>query len=358
MAVKFRDYYQSLGVPRGASQDEIRKAYRKLAREFHPDMNKAPQAEARFKEVNEAYEVLGDKDKRAKYDQLGENWKQGQEFRPPPGFEGFDFRRGGGPTGPGGATFEFRGGDFSDFFEAVFGARGGAGGGHGMGDFEEMLGRAAGAGGASGGTSGGASGGRGRRGRNPFEQAHAPGLDQGQDVTSEITIGLEDAYHGGSRQLSLQMPDGQTRSLEVKIPAGATDGSTLRLKGQGVPAGGNGASAGGGGDLLLKINIAPHPQFTLQGHDLTTMVPLSPWEAALGAKVPVTTLEGQVTLTIPPGSQSGQRLRLRGKGMPKRGGEKGDLFVELRIIVPKTLTDEERTLLEQLREKSKFDPRA
>lgn len=337
MSVKYHDYYKTLGVARDASQDEIKRAYRKLAREYHPDVNKDPEAERKFREVSEAYEVLGDEDKRKKYDRLGANWKSGQDFTPPSGWEGFGGF--GGGAGRGRTTrinFEdLQGhGGFSDFFEAIFGGGGGFGGMGGMG---------AGAGRAS--------------------TRAAPRARPGETVEGSLTISLEDAYHGATRSVSLQTSTptagGQveraTKKLDVRIPPGTTDGSTIRLKGQG------GAGVGGGpaGDVLLKINIAPHARYRVDDHDLIATVPLAPWEAALGARVDVPTMEGEVTLTIPAGSQSGQRLRLRGKGLPKRGDkkERGDLYAELRIVVPKTLTEQERALYERLRDESEFRPR-
>lgn len=321
MAVKFQDYYQTLGVPRDATPEQIQRAYRKLARQYHPDVNKDKDAEPRFKQIGEAYEVLKDPEKRQKYDALGADWKAGQEFTPP-GYEDmhFDF---GDRAGRGG--FSFRpGGDFSDFFETFFGQRG-PGGASG---FEDVLHRA------------------GHARRNP-------GPAEGRDAQSDIHITLEEAFHGSNRQLSLQLPDGSQRTLDVKIPAGARDGSVIRLRGQGSP----GSHGGASGDLLLTVHIAPHDRFETDGHDLATTLDISPWEAALGARLAVATLDGDVTLTIPPASQSGQKLRLRHRGLPRRGGERGDLLVRLRIVVPKHLTDSERTLLEQLRDTSTFNPR-
>ena len=335
MAVKFQDYYQTLGVKRDASTDEIRRAFRKLARLYHPDVSKAPQAAEKFKQANEAYEVLGDPEKRQRYDQLGADWKTGQDFRPPPDWENMDFEFRGADGGRG---FSFKpGGQFSDFFETFFGRVGGAGGqqgGRGRADggggaesmFEEMFG-------------GGGRGAGPRAGARP------------QAVQSEISITLEEAARGTTRRLTLQGPDGQ-RTLDVDVPAGVTNGSKLRLKGQGGP----------GVDVMLKVNISTHPRFTVRGHDLTTPLPVSPWEAALGAKVNVPTLDGDVTMTLPAGTPSGRKLRLKGRGMPKRGAkgkdaERGDLFAEVRLVVPESLSDEERELFENLREASTFDPR-
>jgi len=338
MSVKYHDYYKTLGVSRTASQDEIKRAYRKLAREYHPDVNKDPKAEEKFREVSEAYEVLGDEDKRKKYDRLGANWKSGQDFTPPSGWEGFGGF--GGAAGKGRTTrinFEDLqgGGGFSDFFESIFGGGGGFGGMGGMG---------------------GAGAGRG-------QTRTAPRARAGETVEGALTISLEDAYHGATRSVSLQTASpsagGQversTKSIDVRIPPGTTDGSTIRLKGQGGP----GVAGGPAGDVLLRITIAPSPRFRLDDHNLITTVPLAPWEAALGARVDVPTMEGDVTLTIPAGSQSGQRLRLRGKGLPKRGDkkERGDLFAELKIVVPKTLTETEQALYERLRDESEFRPR-
>jgi curved DNA-binding protein len=301
MGVKFQDYYQILGVARDASQKEIQRAYRALARKYHPDVNKEPGAEAKFKQAGEAYEVLKDPEKRKKYDELGQNWKAGQDFRPPPGYENFSFNFG----GPGGRQGSFRPGGFSDFFEMFFGQ---SGGGHGS-PFDDMM------------------------GGMPRQQHRAAPEQQ-----AELTITLEEAHRGASRQLQMQSPGG-TKKIDVKIPAGATDGMKMRLKGQGV---------------VLKIRVGKHPRFEVDGKDLTTSVDITPWEAALGAKVPVHTLDGDVTLTVPPGTSGGSRLRLRDKGL----GGKGDLFVRLRIVVPKELTDKERQLFEQLKNESRFNPRS
>ncbi len=298
MGVKFQDYYQTLGVARDASQAEIQRAYRQLARKYHPDINKEPGAEAKFKHVGEAYEVLKDPDKRKKYDQLGQDWKAGQDFRPPPGYENFSFNFG----GPGGRQGNFRPGGFSDFFEMFFNQSGGQ-----ASPFDDMMGGAR-------------------------QQRAAP------EQETQLTITLEEAHRGAARQLQLQGPGGN-KKIDVKIPAGATDGMKMRLKGQGI---------------VLKIHIAKHARFEIDGKNLTTTIDIAPWEAALGAKVPIKTLDGDVSLTIPPGTSSGGRLRLRDKGL----GGKGDLFVRLRIVVPKELTDKEKELFEQLKDESPFDPRS
>jgi len=321
MAVKFQDYYEVLGVPRNASQEEIKRAHRKFARKYHPDVNKDKGAEKKFKEVSEAYEVLKDPETRKKYDTLGANWKAGQEFTPPPGSEGMQFEFG----GAGGQGFSFGDGEgFSDFFEAIFGQRGGPG----RSGFE--------------GFSRGGGAGASRR-RTP-QASEAP-----------MTLTLEDAYHGATKQITLQDPaSGATKTLGVKIPAGTTHGAKIRLAGQG-----NQGPDGRTGDVILKITLAHHPRFEVHGHNLHTTIPVSPWEAALGAKVPVPTLDGEVTMTVPPGAQSGQKLRLREKGLPKQGhaGQRGDLLVHLKTVVPKELTEREKELFESLAKESPFDPR-
>lgn len=293
MAVTFEDYYKTLGVARDAGLDQIKKAYRTLARELHPDRNKADDAAEKFSKVSEAYDVLSDPEKRKKYDQLGANWKAGQEFRPPPGFEGFDF---GGGSGRGGGFHS--GGDFSDFFRQMFGQGGGRGG---AGGFEDLFG----------------GGGGGTRTQAPREQE------------AEITVSLHEAYHGSTRQLSLSGPGGE-KKIDVKIPARLKPGSKIRLKGE---------------HLLLKVNVAPDPRFKLDGTNLTSDLKVSPATAALGGKADVATLDGTVTMTIPPGTSSGARLRVRDKGL-----KDGDLLVRVQIAVPKTLSDEQRELYEKLRE--------
>jgi curved DNA-binding protein len=313
MAVAFRDYYEVLGVPRGASADEIRSAYRKLARQYHPDVNKEEGAEDRFKEISEAYEVLRDPEKRERYDKFGANWKAGQDvsdasgFNGFEGFEGFDDVRvdfGGG---------DFGGADFSDFFEGLFGgrARGPAGG---------------------------------RRGRS-FEGFSGRGSDQ--EAVIELT--LEEAAAGGKRRITL----GDGRDYEVNIPRGVRDGQRIRLAGEG------GAGLGGGpsGDLFLRVRLKPHPRFRVNGRDLEVDLPVAPWEAALGATVEVPTLQGTARVKVPAGSSCGRRLRLRGEGLPSASGGRGDLHAAVKIVVPKRLKREERELFEQLADVSKFDPR-
>jgi curved DNA-binding protein len=321
MAVTFQDYYQTLGVNRTASQDEIRRAYRKLARKYHPDVNKAKDAEEKFKQVNEAHEVLKDPEKRKLYDQLGANWKAGQEFRPPPEWENIRFQFGGAPKAE---EFDL-GGGFSDFFEMLFGARRGTS--------------------------------RGGAGRG----AQAAWSMPGQDHEAEIAVRLEDSYYGATRTITLQGQEvdeqGRLRptshTYEVRIPAGVSDGSRIRLAGKGGPGIGGGPS----GDLFLKVRIEPHPRFRVDGHDLQVEVPVTPWEAALGATVEVPVVEGTANLKIPPGIQSGQKLRLRGKGLPRRDDGRGDLLALVKIVVPKTLTEKERELFAEMARVSSFNPR-
>jgi curved DNA-binding protein len=318
--MKYQDYYQTLGVARDASVEDIKKAYRRLARKYHPDVSKESHAEERFKEVAEAYEVLRDPQKRAAYDQLGSNWRAGQEFRPPPGWRGGP----GGPGGPGGQPFGggFGGREFSDFFESLFSNLGG-----GVGP--------------------GFSGGRG------FQ---SPG--QSQTVALDIT--LEEAYQGGNRSLQLQLPERdasgrvttRTRTLNVKIPAGVTTGQKIRLTGQG----GSGLGGGPSGDLYLEATIKPHPLYQLKGRDIVVEVPLAPWEAALGCKIDVPTLGGPVTLSIPANARNGQQLRLRGRGLP--GQPPGDQFAVLRIVNPPADTEAARELFQRMERELPFDPRA
>ncbi|HYN79339.1 MAG TPA: DnaJ C-terminal domain-containing protein [Lamprocystis sp. (in: g-proteobacteria)] len=310
--MEYKDYYRTLGVARDASPDEIKRAYRKLARKYHPDVSKEPNAEARFKEVNEASEVLRDAEKRAAYDALGKDWRAGQDFRPPPGGAHQDFH-----FTPGDAA------DFSDFFSSLFGRefRGGPGSGPGGG---------------------------------------APRKRRGQDQTVQIQIDLDDAYQGATRQLQLQIPevgaDGHptthARTLSVRIPPGVTQGQQIRLTGQGGP----GMHGGPAGDLYLEVDIKPHRHFTPEGRDIQLRLPITPWEAALGATVPVPTLGGAVNLKVPPGSQSGQRMRLKGRGLP--GTPAGDEFVVLEIVVPPAKTDEAKRVYEHMAEHLHFNPRA
>ena len=319
MAVKFQDYYEILGVGRDASENEIKKAYRKLARKYHPDVNKDKAAEEKFKEVNEAHEVLKEPEKRKLYDQLGPDWQAGQDFKPPPGWENvhFEFH-----TEPGAEPFGL-GGDFSDFFETLFG--------------------------------GYMAGGGGARARQ------ASWVMRGQDHEAAMEVKLEDAFHGATRTVTLQGQeiDGQgqirpnVQNIQVKIPQGVTNGTRIRLAGKG----GEGMGGGPPGDLYLRVHIEPHPRFSVDGHDLQVEVPISPWEAALGATVQVLTLDGSVNLKIPAGTQSGQKLRLRGKGIPRNGDGRGDLFARVKIVVPKKLNAKEKELFAEMAQVSTFDPR-
>lgn len=348
MPVKFRDYYDILGVSRTASEEEIRKAFRKLARKYHPDMNKNnKEAEEKFKEINEAYEVLSDSEKRRKYDELGANWKAGMDFTPPPGWENVRVHQ-----GPGGAFhFEDLGGGaggFSDFFRILFGAnphfagaRGGGSEGFGV-NLDDLLGGRATAGGGAGRRAGG---------RRSHGFSHAP--QRGEDAESEITLSLEEVYRGTRKRIMLRQSDGSTRSIDVSIPAGVGEGSKIRLAGQGEP----GLGSAQAGDLFLRVHIAPHPRFRVEGHDLHTELALTPWEATLGARVQVETLDGMVEMTVPAGTASGKRLRLRGKGLPRRDSERGDQYVSIRIVPPPSLTEEERRLVEQWAKTSRFTPR-
>ena len=316
------DYYKALGVDRKASGDEISKAYKRLARQYHPDLNKEAGAEARFKEVNEAYEVLKDDDKRARYDALGANWKHGNPFEgggfPGGGFPGAGFAGGGGF--PGG---QFRGGGapggmggFSSFFETLFGgAQRGPAGAAGFGGFGGV-------------------------------PQQPPRPQRGQDIESRLKVSLEDVYFGKKPKVTLTMSDGQTKRYDITIPKAVRSGEKIRLSGQG----GDGPNGAPAGDLYLEILIKPHPVFELDGDDLVVRVEVPAWDAALGAKVPVPTLDGEVKLTVPGGVGSGQRLRLRGKGMPKKGGESGDLYAEILVVVPKELSEGQRDLFAKLRE--------
>ena len=314
MAVRYKDYYAVLGVDRKATAEEIQKAFRGAARRHHPDVSKAPGAEERYKEINEAYEVLKDPEKRARYDALGENWQEGQDFAPPPP------RRGGKGFGSyGGQEMPF--GDFSDFFHVIFG------GGFGVpGDF------------------GAFSGARARPG----------GPRRGEDVEFSLEISLEEAQRGCRRSLVWEDDGGKRQTLEVRIPSGVTEGSRVRVAGKGHPGSGGGAP----GDLYLRISLLPHGRFAVDGHDLRTSVEVAPWEAALGGEIPVETISGPVEMRIPPGTQGSQVFRLRGKGLPKRRkDDRGDLYVTVRIAIPRQLSSRERELFEELARVSTWKPR-
>jgi len=346
MAAKTKDYYEVLGIKRGASEDQIKQAYRKLARKFHPDLNPGDKsAEEQFKGLQEAYDVLSDPENRKLYDQYGDNWRavKSGAGAPPPGWEGAQRSTRG--AGPGAGGFDFGDFDFSDFRSA-----GGAGG---FDIFEEMF--------------GGSGRGRGRR------------SGRGRDVEAELELSIEEAHRGVRRTIQMEvaetcptcggsgLKDGKTcetcggagqvlkpKRIEVNIPTGVRDGSTIRLAGQG----GTGSNGSEPGDLYLHIRLRPHPVFTVKGDDLEVELPITPWEAVLGAKVAAPTIDGKVELTIPPGAKSGQRLRLRGQGLNKRKGGRGDEFVRLKIVVPKQVSAEERHLYEELKRISRFDPRS
>ncbi|HEV7807208.1 MAG TPA: DnaJ C-terminal domain-containing protein [Solirubrobacteraceae bacterium] len=324
MAVAFRDYYETLGVPRDAGPEDIRKAYRKLARRYHPDVNKDAGADDRFKEISEAHEVLRDPDKRERYDRLGANWKAGEDVSGAAGWEdavGRGARGRGRPSGRGapsggfgdGVRVEFGGGDgtdFSDFFGDLFG--GGLGGGRRGSIFDGF------------------------------------GEGRARDQEAVLELSLEEAAAGGRKRLAID-----DREFDVDIPPGVRDGQRLRVRGGGEGATGDGEA----GDLLLRVRLKPHPRFRVKGDDLYVDLAVAPWEAALGAKVPVQTLTGSAQLSVPAGSSSGRRLRLRGEGLPTASGGNGDLYAVVSIKVPKKLTAKERKLFEQLRDTSKFDPR-
>lgn len=341
MGVSYHDYYETLGVLRNASEKEIKTAYRKLARKWHPDLHPDKEkaaAEEKFKQINEAYEVLSDPDKRAKYDQLGSSWQEGQNFRPPPDMDGFHFytSTGGGAEG------------FSDFFETLFGG----GAPYGRAGRAGNTGRAAWSAGSAG----------------PAGSAGRGGPVRGQDVESELDVSLEEAYRGGEKALQLTTRDScpacggigviqnsfcsrcggtgvvsGTRDLTVKIPPGVHDGARIRLKGQG----GEGLHGGSRGDLYFRVHILPHQVYKVLGEDLETEVTLRPEQAVLGDEVKVPTLDGPVTMKVPAGIRAGRRLRLKEKGLPHKGG-RGDEYVRIRIDIPERLTTEEEELYRRL----------
>jgi len=302
--MEYKDYYKVMGVAKDASADDIKRAYRKLARKFHPDVSKEKDAETRFKELGEAYEVLKDPEKRAAYDQLGSNWQAGQEFRPPPGWQGGFSQQG--------ATDRASAADFSDFFEELFG--------------------------------------RAHKGRRPAagQEFHM----QGEDRHARILVDIEDSYQGATRQLSLQVPEvtaegyvqSRERSLSVKIPKGIREGQQIRLAGQGSP----GLGSGSAGDLYLEVAFKPHPRYRASGKDIYIDVPVMPWQAALGDSVNVTTPAGQVKLKIPAGSQSGKTLRLKGGGLPAKSP--GDFYAVLQLVNPPVDNPKARAAFEQLRD--------
>jgi curved DNA-binding protein len=312
MTMEFKDYYTTLEVSDTATPEEIKKSYKRLARKYHPDVSKEENAEARFKEVAEAYEVLKDATKRQEYDQLKAMGARGQggRFTPPPGWES--------------ATHYYDGGghsDFSDFFEAMFGRDGGF-----------------------------------HHGRAGSQHVHM----RGEDVHAELALLLEEAGNGCEQVLQVRVPEVDERGLishrvkklKVKVPPGTAGGSILRMKGQGAP----GIGGGGPGDLLVRITLAPHPLFSVDGRQLSLVVPLLPWEAALGCKVTIPTLKGKTRVSIPAGSQTGQKLRLAGLGLP--GDPPGDLLAVLKVVMPDTANDAARDLYRQLQEQDASNPRA
>ncbi|MER7817364.1 DnaJ C-terminal domain-containing protein [Streptomyces sp. NPDC096153] len=320
-----RDYYDVLGVGRGASPDEIQAAFRKLARRHHPDVNKEPEAEERFREINEAYGVLSDPDTRRRYDRFGEHFRDVPEdyderVAAGAGARAAGYARSGARPGGDGRRVRF----VSDFG----GGHEGYGDGSGV-DFEDLFGGLFGRGGA-------------------WAGGPVPGADQ----EAEILLGVEEAYHGGKRSITLSGPDGP-RTYDVTVPPGVVDGQRIRLAGEG----GRGSGGGSSGDLYLRVRIKPDSRFRLEGRDIHVVLPVTPWEAALGATVPVPTPGGTAKITVPGGSSSGRRLRLRGEGMPNPRGVNGDLYAEVRIMVPPKLSDRERELFEQLAADSTFDPR-
>jgi curved DNA-binding protein len=313
MAVQFRDYYETLGVPKTATDEEIRSAFRKLARKYHPDVAKDKKAaEEKFKEINEAYEVLSDPEKRKKYDQLGADWNRPGGFQPPP-----EWQWQGAPGGgfyrwetDGGMPFEFGGTGFSDFFEAFFGS------GRGRSAF-------------------------GGFGRQPPDAT----AERGADVEADIMVTLEEALRGSTRTVSLRRAgSNKVEKYQVKIPRGVHEGQRIRLRGQGEAGVGGGKS----GDLFLRVRLARHPDFTVEGSDLIHEAKIEPWRAVLGGDLLVPTLEGKVRLKIPPGTQGGQRFRLRERGLPGVSGKRGDLYVVVQINVPKKLTEREREIWKEL----------
>jgi curved DNA-binding protein len=328
MAVEFKDYYATLGVSRDASDDEIKKAFRKLARQYHPDVAKNKKvAEAKFKEINEAHEVLSDPEKRRKYNELGASWNQPGARQPAGAPRGWS-------TAEGDQEFHFGGTGFSDFFEQFFGRR------QPSSDFENLFRRSARTGGA--------------RGTGGTEFAA-----RGEDIEGDILVTLHEAMHGSMRSLTLQRTDPRTGKQEsetftVRIPPGAQEGRRIRVPGKGGP----GVGGGPAGDLFLRVRLGAHPDFEVRGADLYHELELAPWEAVLGRQVAVPTLSGTIKLRIPPGTTNGKQLRVRGQGLPKSpGGEHGDIYVVVRIQVPVTVSEEEHALWEQLARVSRFNPR-
>jgi curved DNA-binding protein len=322
MTPEFKDYYSILGVPRTASEEDIKKAFRKLARLYHPDVAKDKKsAEAKFKEINEANEVLSNAENRRKYDELGANWNQAGRTNAHSGRAGAKP----GQNGEENYEFHFGGTGFSDFFEQFFGRRGEFQGRGTPGGFDDL------------------------RGREP---------ERGADIEGDILVSLDEILNGAIRTISLRRVDPSTgeetaHTFKVRIPAGILDGQRIRVAGQGEPGPGPAS-----GDLYLRVRLAAHPDFQFNGTDLIGQADIAPWEAVLGATVAVKTPDGQVNIRIPPGTGAGQQLRVRGKGLPKGAGERGDLYVGLHVQLPKTVNADEKAAWEELARKSKFDPRS
>lgn len=312
--MQFRDYYETLGVARDATAEDIKKSFRKLARKYHPDVSKEPDAESRMQEVNEAYTVLSDPEKRAAYDQLGRSYRPGQDFRPPPDWDaGFEFSGAGFPPG-GGA-------DFSDFFSELFGRMG--------------------------------------AGRGGFRTGGGHHRARGEDHHAKVVLDIEDSLHGATRQISLRVPRTdalghvvlEEHTLKVKIPPGVREGQVIRLAGQGAPGSGGGPA----GDLLLEVHFRPHDRLRVEGRDIHLELPVAPWEAALGAVVEVSMPNGNLKVRIPAGAQSGRQLRVRGKGLP--GNPPGDLLLDIQVVLPPADNPKARELYETMARELAFDPR-
>lgn len=313
----FKDYYDILGVDPDADKTAIKKAYRRLARKYHPDVSSEHGAEAQFKAVSEAYEVLGNDERRAEYDQLRQYGSKGGGFTPPPGWQG---------SSSGAGDFEFDGNDFSEFFSSIFGGRAGSS----------------------------------QRSSRGFTSSEDFTSMRGQDVEIDLPVFLEETLEDNSKTIEYRLPhygeqgrlEDIRKTLKVKVPQGVVDGQRIRLKGQGGPGYGQGLA----GDLYLRIKLVPHPLFDVVGRDLSITLPVAPWEAALGAAVTVPTLSGKIKLSIKPGSQAGERLRVKGKGLKNKQGQ-GDLYVILKVVMPEKTDEQTRKLWEQLRDQADFDPR-
>ena len=311
--MEFKDYYKIMGVARTATQDEVKRAYRKLARKYHPDVSKEPGAETKFKELGEAYEVLKDPEKRAAYDQLGTNWQAGQDFRPPPDWDaGFEFSGGANTQGDAAA--------FSDFFSSLFG----------------------------------------QGGFRPAQRAGTGQRLRGEDHHAKVMIALEDAYQGAARMITLRAPEldkqghviTRERTLNIRIPKGVKQGQLIRLAGQGAPGFGGGTA----GDLYLEVEFHPHAFYRVEGRDVYLDLPVAPWEAALGATVKVPTPAGAVDLKIPADSGQGKKMRLKGRGIP--GEPPGDLYVVMQIALPPAVTEQSKQMYRTMAEQLAFNPRA